>query len=231
MAHLLGCAVAGSADFGPDGMRAVYYAKSTDPGAVVARYVESLESGAFAGMGMTPGAVERLEIAGVPVARVRLAVNEEEMLEAMQMSGDDEAAAAGIEMMKAMYGPDGMRLAVAHRGDVVGFVMGGDDEFLRSAVASMEGGRSALPAELERAVASAATGRAGFVMSMDLARLMGSMLALVQRTLGKPVVDLSGQSARVLMHGSIDGRVWSGGMTVDVAALSRMASAMEADGR
>ncbi len=224
---LLGNGMAGSLDIAADGLRATYFARCQDSAKLVTLMTQTLEKNSLASMGVDFSEPQSLERDGCTVTRFQMTVDTEVMTSAMELdAGGDPAQMQDV--LQRLYGEDGLQVAVAVRGETVGFVLGGDEAYLARATSSLARGPGPLPAKVERALEQVHGARMAVVCDLDLGRLLGDMWTLAE--LGGPgageIPDITGISARLFTRSSLAGRVWSQETHMDMRGMSALMEAM-----
>lgn len=227
----MGNGVAGSLDFGEEGMRAAYFMASEDPKAAIDYYLNMLSSEMVLQFGMSVEETGVAQIAGLDVSKMSLSIDYEKMVSSF-VNDDDYLAPdpdALIEMTKQIYGSGGLSVSLASHDGVVGLVFGGDDEFVRRSMTSLAGGASALPPKTERLISGIDGARAGFAMRMDFGQMMamGSKMAKAMEGMDSVLMQgLSGKTLSVEGYAAIEGRVWRGGFRMDVGEMGGLMASL-----
>ena len=164
----------------------------------------------------------------IDVSRFSMRITEEG-LKSLQAEAGDEEAARMRGMMDAIYGKDGMRFAMAGKGQRVAFSLGGDDAFLDKVLGRIDA--SGPSAEKIRPMLSRiADANPCILFHMDLAEVMNQMVTAMGPAMGKALddmPDLSGLSAPMLLYAGVRGAAWSGGASFDLARMAELIEAMD----
>jgi hypothetical protein len=218
---MLGGAFAFSGEFAATGMKMSYYADSNDAEGFVAKYAEIM-SGMVRGHGLRISAPTEKQVAGMTVQEF---VATFELAESSGSEGDPISAADQQmgEAMKALYGEEGMRVAIGGRDEQIAMSIGGDDTEMERVFAAMGASPSALPLNYQREIAAVA-GKpfavAGRIKLMELVRGVMELNA----TMGQPVPPFPDDlgPAPLLFHGSGEGRVWQGSISLSKDAFKTL---------
>jgi hypothetical protein len=216
-------AIAASGDLSPKGMRSACVMKTSDGKKLSELYRSMLVS--MPGIKIEGPTEATLE--GIAIERWRIKVDASTLFAAGQgASADPDAkpdpasAKAFEETMKAIYGEDGLSLAIGSKGDVATFVLGGDEAYLAKSLARLHGGGGGVPGEMRRrldeykALSPFYVGRYDYGAMMRWARtLVGSQGGASELV---PDFDLV-----MTWWGGVDGPIWRNGVSFDLDKLAR----------
>lgn len=217
----MGSAMCVSADFGADGLRIGYLMRPKDAGKLLATYKSMLS-------GMTGVMFEALPdttLDGAPVTSWRVRPDAK-MLETL--GATPEAQKQLPEMMKLVYGKDGMLVRLVPKGEYFAMVMGGDDAFLRSTLARIGAGSAALPAPVQRALDQIGNMSPCFVMHYDLGKLMKGISGLMSSVEPGAADEMPALNLSVLAWGGVDGPIWHGALGADLDEITKAMRELEA---
>lgn len=221
LAAQLGSAMCVSGDIGGSGLRAVYYLRPHDPAKLLALYTSMLRSIP----GMVVDEPKDGEVDGVPVTRMRLHFSMQPLLAAQAKDLGEEGQAQMKAMVDKIYGKDGLAFTIATKGDVTALVIGGDDDYLRGSLARIAAGGTP-PVPVALGLEQVGGLNPCFVTHYNLGRLMHGMQEMMGGLAPMPMVfpDLP---ASITAWGGVDGRVWRGAMSCDLAELAAALHALE----
>jgi len=218
---LMGTAQIVSVDFGPDGLRYCAYMQSQDPAKLVGVYRGMMKSMPGFGVEELP---ER-EVDGAKVTSFRMKLDLAEFTKQLDGKTPSDAELTKMdEMMKHMFGPDGMTFRIATKNGTTALVMGGGDDFLHATLARMSSKHEA-PAFVARALAQVGDLNPCFVMRYDLGRMMDGLKGIMASVAPGELALLPAMQLSISAWGGVDGRVWRGAMSsslTELAALTRM---------
>jgi hypothetical protein len=140
-------------------------------------------------------------------------------------SADPEPQKDLEQMMERLYGKDGLALHLAFKGDVCVFVLGGDEAYLRKALARATAGPQPLPASVQRALDQIGGMSPCFVLHYDIGRMMKGVGDLVGPNEPLITEDFPSLPFSILAWGGVEGPVWHGALGCD---LDEVAVAMRA---
>lgn len=210
----MGSAMCVSADFAADGMRIAYLLRPKDAGKLLATYKSMIAN--------MPGAMLELlpetSLDGVPVTSWRFRPDPK-LLETL--GATPEAEKQLPEMMKLLYGKEGMVVRIVPKGEFLALVMGGDDAFLRSTLARIGAGSAALPAPVQRALEQIGNMSPCFVMHYDLGKLMKGISGLVGSLEPGAAEEMPRVNFSVLAWGGVDGPLWHGALGADLDEITQ----------
>jgi general secretion pathway protein G len=215
-----------SFDLGEGGMRAGYVSVSEKP-AELMHLVTSLMSKIPQGdesIGISCSAPAPVSIDKLQAQRFRVKIDAESLAKAWGDAQVVQPAVAELEeSMARIWGKDGLDLTIATQPKSVAVALGGDEEFVRSVL--VEHGPATVPPDLQRALAAVKGSNTAFIYRFDLGRLMQQMSELMPSE-AAPFSLLSMGSLPMCTWGSIRGRVWSSGVSVDMESLLALVTAV-----
>jgi general secretion pathway protein G len=224
LAPVMGTAACVNMDFSTTGLRGTTYFRPSDAKAWSDGYAGSIK--ALAMPGFEVRGPETLTVDGVAVTQFTLEVHDEAIEAILRKKVgdkvDDAQLAPAKAMLKRFYGEKGLRFAFATKGNDAVQVVGGDDAHLKRALAGLGEGDKKLAPDLQHEVDGVAGANPCFVARVDLARIMGSFMDAFSGIAGMPFTapkDLAGAHAPVMFRGAVDGRVWRGGTSCDLAQI------------
>lgn len=219
----MGDGFAGSFRLGPNGIRANYYLESSDSAGVLAALEEQsailadLEGIELRNLG-SDGTSDHLQWAFDP--KKFLGIGDDDGPSSRPM-GDAELEA----LVTQLYGGDGeLLIDLVALDDGIAMAMGGDDGERSAAVDAIDRADAQASGPLADAIRQVQGTSAAMVLQFDIGQMAEDMARDLAPVLdGDPPTDLP--SAPVTMYASASGRVWSGGLTVDLADLAAVADA------
>jgi hypothetical protein len=123
------------------------------------------------------------------------------------------------ESIARLYGTDGTSVRVASKADRLAVLMGGDEAWADAAIARMQGG-GAVPEDIAAGLARVARMNPCLVTRVDLGRLLGEWVPVMQAVLGEDALPPGPvPSAPMLLSLGIAGRTWKGHTSIDLQAL------------
>ena len=211
-----------SVDYGPDGLELLYFAEVPD-GAQQLRRVEQLFVEQTQGaVGLTVEGPSARQLDGLEVVHYRMELGPEL---AAELGGAPELD----ELLDLIYGPDGVNVHLASRGDVL-MIAVGSEELARRAAAGLAAGPRPIAPTMRTALERVSGAGSSFVAHVDLRRCLERIAGLAA-SLGEPGVPpaeaLEGPPVPVLAYGAIDGRRWHGGLQLDLGKLVAFGRALE----
>ena len=208
LAAQLGSAMCVQGALADDGLRYAVYLMPRDGEKLLETYQKMLSSAP----GMTLDPMQAGEVAGVKVQRSRLRIDPKALV--------GEAPAASTEEMGAMierlYGKDGLAFTLAKQDDVTALVLGGDEQFLATSLARLSKPGS-VPPSFARGLEQVGDLNPCFVMHYDL----GAMMQGVRQLMPEMPFPFPSMNASFTVHGGVDGRIFRGAMSTDIAALGQ----------
>src|SRR5262249_30204359 len=121
-------------------------------------------------------------------------------------------------MIEKLYGKDGLALSFATVGDVTAIVVGGDEAYLRGALARASKPGKPGP-DCARALGQVGDLNPCFVVAYNLGKVMQGVKDLMGDQLGELAHGAPNLSATLVYAGGIDGRVWRASVSTDLAEL------------
>lgn len=214
LAAQVGSASCFSGDFGPAGMRFAVYLHPRDPAKLLSIYRKMMSSMP----GLTVEEAKEGDLDGMHVTRMHARLDTKALLEMQGQAGDRKSQADLTAMLEKLYGKDGLALTFGTVGDVTAIVVGGDEAFLHGALS-----RASKPGKptqnAARALDQVGDLNPCFVVQYNLGKVMqglGDLMGEEMRDLAHGVPSFS---ATLVYAGGIDGRVWRGSVSTNVAEL------------
>jgi len=203
-------------DFGRNGMRAAMVGGARDAQAYLAAYRDMLQTPALGHMGMAFRSEGSRKVAGTTVERMRMTIDVQKYMEFLGMEElDAEVMGSTSAALALMLGEDGLAFELAAQKERL-FISVGGSQIMDHMLAPDEP-----PAWLE-GTAAAIGGELGFLVRLEVrgcARGVSEMMA--QLTPGMPAKAYpDGKDLPVVLYGSVDGRVYRGGLTCNLAELA-----------
>jgi general secretion pathway protein G len=220
---LLGTGLAISGELAPTGLRATCYFRPKDSKALLEQMSKVLKD--FKMPGVTVKPLDPITVDGVAVTQFHFDVDTKAL---SALAGDKADPAVGTQldsMVKKIYGANGTRVAFGSKGDLMVQVIGGDEAYLKRAIATLGESNRKAPREMQAFLDKAAGFNPCFVSQFDVARYFAQVMELAS-----PAADADKKkpasipSAPILFHGGIEGRVWRGGASWD---MGRVAAGMK----
>jgi hypothetical protein len=212
MAAAMGSAFCVNGALTGDGLRYAVYMRPKDTAKLVATYRSMMASVP----GITFDEPVEGEVGGVKVLRSRLKVDGEALMGGAGAAAGEAQQAQMKAMVERMYGPNGLAFTMTTQGDPIAVVLGGDDAFQASSIARLSK-PEALPPRVARGLEQVGDLNPCFVMHYDLRAMMKGM----QDVMGGAAPGMPFGSADVqatfTVSGGIDGRVWRGALSTDIA--------------
>jgi len=212
LSALIGSAMCVNGALESDGLRYAVYLKSPDAAKLVETYL-AMMSGV---PGITFDEMKAGEVGGIQVQRSRLRVDAEKLTGGKLEAAGEATNVQMKTMLDRIYGPEGLAFTIGTQGEVTALVLGGDDAFLASSLARISK-PGALPPRIARGLEQVGDLNPCFAMQYNLGAAMKGIRDLLGSTAGMPAMpDLQ---ATLTLHGGVDGRVWRGALSADVAEL------------
>jgi hypothetical protein len=228
LAAVMGSAVCGGGNISAEGLRYYIYLRPKDPKKLVEIYRTMLKSMPSA----TLNDVKEDTVDGVPVTRMRLKIDPKAFADALAKQsasakpGAKDPAADMQKLLEKMYGKDGLQFCVGTKGDTTTVVIGGDDAYLKSAVARLSS-PGQVPAGIARGLDQIGDLNPCIVFHYDIAKMMHDMQGLMADAFPADKMKFPDSPATVTSWLGIDGRIFRGAMSVDLAELGAFAAAMK----
>ncbi len=223
---------------GTSGIEGVTVVTAKDPKAFFAKWDEMLKGGPYRDAAAKAGAIVEesppTTIAGVEVRGMTMRFDWQKMLAAQGQGVADPEMAARMEgSMNSMFGRNGFRVRTAAIGKRIVSVIGDDDGLMASAIAAAQNPTKKMPSELSSAMAKAG-GKPSFLVRVELRSVIdgiGSMVSAMTKPDGAGATTdgprvAPGAPIPLLLHGTADGRVYRGGLSVDVGAVVGLVKTM-----
>ncbi len=222
----LGDVSAGSFDLDAGGLRGAAFYESSDPAGLAAACADFFRNPAFAPLGVRSTEPATREISGVKVTEWRIDFDPE-----MLMSLVGEAGGAELEplrqMVKTIFGPEGLRFAIAQNVDTLAVFFGGDEATIASGLARLST-PAQTPAPLAWAVEGLQGANPGFAIHYDFGRLMKGIAGLFGQAGDQETLQamLEAQWFSFEAWAGIDGLTWKGEIDLDLDELSGFIQSM-----
>jgi general secretion pathway protein G len=230
LAPVMGTAMCTNMDISPTGLRGTTYFRPSDAKAWSDAYIASLKTLSMPGFEVR--GPEQVTVDGVAVSQFTLEIHDEAIDAMLRKKGgeklDDAVLAPMKAMLKRFYGEHGMRFAFATKGNDGVMVIGGDDAHLHRAIAGLGDADKKLPPDVQHEIDGVAGANPCFVARIDFARIMGDVMAFAAIAAPDHVAtpkESKGPPAPIMFHGAIDGRVWRGGTSCDLAQVVKASKA------
>ena len=204
-------------DFGKDGMRFAMVGGARDAQAYLATYRDLLQTPVLGQMGMAFQSEGSRKVAGTTVERMRMTMDVQKYMEFLGMEDLGAEAIGQASMALALVlGEKGMAFEMAAQEDRLFFAAGAGEELMDRMLAADEP-----PAWLE-GTAAAIGGELGFLVRLEMRGCMRGVSEMIARLApgmpGRAYPD--GEDLPVVLYGTVDGRVYRGGMTGNLAKLA-----------
>ena len=213
-------------DLGEGGMRAGYVSVSEKPAelaSLVTSLINKIPKGEE-GFGITFSAPEQVSVDKVQAQRFHLSIDAEALTRASWDPDAVQPAAAELqESLSRLWGKDGLDVTLATNPKSVAVALGGDEQYVKSVL--VERGPATLPPDLQRALAAVKGSNTAAIYRFDLGRMMQQMSELMPSEAADFSL-LSMGSLPMCTWGSIRGRVWSSGVSVEMESLLALVKAM-----
>lgn len=233
MYPLMGHVVALSGEFTPSGMRARYSVRCEKPSELVDAFRKAVAGPELAKAGIVVEEVPPYSAGSVEAPRLRISIDPK-LLE--QLTGEAQLGEAEAQQMRevfaSIYGKDGLVLTLVPGAGSVTVIAGGDDAYVRTALADASAERTpqAFPAELRAALGRANGGDPALVYHLDLGRLLHQVAGVMGPALGAQAEQLASmpdESLPLTWWAAIRGRRWESGVFTDLDRLRAFARAAE----
>lgn len=235
LAAAMGSGVSGGGNVSPDGLRYSIYMRPKEPKKLVEIYRTAFKSMPSA----TLSDPKEETVDGVPVTRMRLKIDPKAFADALaKQKADAKPGAADAKpgakdpsaemqkLLEKMYGKDGLQLCVGTKGDTTTVVIGGDDAYLKSAIARLSSPGQAVPG-IARGLDQVGDLNPCMVLNYDIGKMMHDMQGLMGDAFPADKMKFPDTPATVTSWLGVDGRIFRGAMSVDLAELGAFASAMK----
>jgi general secretion pathway protein G len=219
---LLGTGLAVSGDFGETGMRGACYFRPKDPKALLEQYTKVFKE--LKMPGVTVQGPEPVTVDGLSLSQFHVSVDPKAMTEMAGDKADPALAEQMATMMKKIDGEKGMLLSYGAKGDEVVQVMGGDEAHLHRSLGALKDGGHKLPRDLQVQLDQVASFNPCFLARFDIARMITEFMSLADPApsgdkAAKPKPPAAAP-APITIFGGVDGRVWRGGASWDMARVT-----------
>jgi general secretion pathway protein G len=221
---LIGPGFSANIDMPATGLREAIYFHVKDGKGVVDRFTKLFQALKMPGVSIR--GPESASIDGLDVAEFHVDFDSKAIV---AMIGDKTAAVPAPDLDKLMtriLGSGALRVAYAVKDEELVQVIGGDDAYLHRSIAAMSAGGHKLPSDVQSMLERMSASNPCMVGQVDFARyleaIMDVMAVMVPE--GQAPKKLSLPSTPSLFYFGIDGRVWRGGESFD---LARVASAVQ----
>jgi hypothetical protein len=197
-------------DFGKDGMRIAMVAGARDAPAYLAAYRDLLKTPALARMGMAFRDEGTRKVGGTTVERMRMTIDVQKYLEFMGMEEFSAGAIGSVNAaMALMFGEDGLAFELAAQDGRLFVAAGSGGKLMDHMLAADQP-----PAWLEGA-ASAIGGDLSFLVRLEMRGCTRGLTELMAKLAPEMPARAypDGKDLPVVVYGSVDGRVYRGGLT------------------
>jgi hypothetical protein len=223
-----------------DGLAFVMVANAKDANAYLAKMDEMWSTDLLTGaadMGVTMSKGETATVSGVSVRSYRMDFDFEKLM-ANRSGGRDlppEAKAMADKMLSTLFGKEGVVVRVAAVGNRIAMTFGGGQEAIAKVIASLASGKGKTPPALAAAIDKAG-GKPSFLVNVEVRALVGQILDLARAAAPpKEASDIptvpAGGPIPILLFGTGDGRVYSGGLSLEMGELARLVEVFAKPGR
>lgn len=203
-------------DFGKGGMRVAMVGGARDAQAYLVAYRELMQAPALAQMGMEVKSEGSREVAGTKVERMRMTIDVQKYMEFLGLEEYGPEAAGGLNAaMALMFGEDGLVFELAAREKRL-YIAAGPSGLMDHML-----GADDPPPWLE-GTAAAIGGELAFLIRLEMRGCMRGVSEMMAELMpGMPAPSYAdGKDLPVVLYGSIDGRVYRGGLTCNLADLA-----------
>lgn len=207
--------------FGESGIGMTIQMMPKDPTKFVTLITELMRSDAMKKFGLAAGAPQTSKDGDTNICDLNITIDSKKMLEAtsQQASGQEQASQA----IEAMFG-DGLQLRIAQRADRVVMTFGKEREV--AAKRTLDASQGSWSPAIQTAVERLDGCNPMIIERIDMARLMAGVLAsMAQQGTNVPPVPKDA-NANVLFYGGIKGDQWRGGLSIDIAGITKIAESM-----
>ena len=228
LAANMGSAVCGGGNVSADGLRYSLYMRPKDPKKLVEIYRTAFQSMPSA----TLTEPKQESIDGVPVTRMRLQIDPKAFADAFAKQktaakpGAKDPSAEMQKLLEKMYGKDGLQFCVGTKGDTTAVVIGGDDAYLKSALARLSRPGQTAPG-IARGLDQVGDLNPCIVLQYDIGKMMHDMQGVMADAFPADKMKFPDTPATVTSWLGVDGRTFKGALSVDLAELGAFASAMK----
>ncbi len=222
----LGDVSCGSFDLDAGGLRGAAFYESSDPAATAAALENFFRNPAFVPLGVRSSEPATREIQGARVTEWRIDFDPEMLMSLLGVAGGAE-----LEPMRAMFdaifGPDGLRFAIAQKAESLAVFFGGDEASIASGLARLTT-PAPVPAPLAQAVEGLQGTNPGFVIHYDLGRLVKGFAGLLGPASDEKTLQLLSEAQwfSIDFWAGIDGPTWKGEVALDLDELSGFIQSM-----
>ncbi len=230
MYKLLGNNWAMALTMGDKGMQAVQIGDCKDGAAFVERFEKMFTVGnaMSENAGVSAKKSGSTTMSGVQVHSYEMSFDFEKLMSAQ---GRDAELPPGMldglqGIMNTLFGGDTMKVQVATVDNKLLYTMG-DAQVMEAAIASLAKGGGKAPAGLQAGL-DRTGGKPTFLLNADLRALAQQIIPLVRKAMDEKIPDApKGGPIPVTVWGMHDGRVYGGGLKVDVGGIVEMVEAMD----
>ena len=238
MYALLDPGMAMGMSMGASGIEGVGVSSAKDPKALLAKMDDMLKGEAYRsmaeGMGSRIETLPTTTVDGVEVRGLKMTFDWAKVLEAGAQGKADPRVTDGVKrQMESVFGADGMKVRTSVVGKRILYTFGGDDALMAGVIAAAKDPARKGSPELSKALAKLG-GKPSFLVRIELRAflegLAGFMQTMRARDGAQGVVEgprvPAGAPVPLLVFGAADGRVYRGGLSVDVAGAAALVKSM-----
>ncbi len=230
MTKLLGPNIAMALGIGENGMEMVEVIDCKDTATYLQRVDKMFASDILKGVtGIAVQKAGTTQVAGVDVHTYGITLDMAKLMSAQGQTPDPDASAMASKAMTALFGGEQMKFHMAALDNKLLFTMGAPAGLAKVIEAARSGAKA--PAALQGAI-DRAGGKPTFVLHVDARKIARQVVGLVKRIMGDDKAGAklpeipAGEPVPILVWGKHDGRVYGGGLRVDVGGIAGMAKAM-----
>jgi hypothetical protein len=229
MSKLIGPNMAIGIAMGDQGMELVEVIDSKDAATYVQRvdklFADGMLSG-IAGIDGKKGAVTK--VAGVDVHTYELTFDLEAMMKMQGQTGDvpPKMLEQMSGMMKMFFGGDAMKMHLASVDNKLLMTMGGEAR-MAAAIESVRQGGGKASAAIQSGLEKTG-GKPTFLLNVDVRLLLQQIMPMIAEMTEKEMPTVpEGGALPIMVWGKHDGRVYGGGLKVDVGGIVQLVESMD----
>src|SRR6185436_7606548 len=129
-------------------------------------------------------------------------------------------------MIEKMYGKDGIDFVVGTKGDLTALMIGGDDAYRKTGLARLSTPGTP-PGGIARGLEQVGDSNPCIVLQYDIGKMLHEVQGMMGESLQTGGVEFPDVPASVTSWLGVDGRIFKGAMSVDLAELGAFATAMK----